>query len=324
MMVRHAVVAVLVVAAAISIAPASAEESDATGGSTASTPTLVTGTVIGGYTPASDVDEHKKIDQDMWMIQTNATGSDCTAGAAMTKATNIYTNGLNSKKSSGNRKLKSFELKAKEPFGDLFLAYKTAGKHDPHAMFEAALAGADVTTGPAKAKWGTTATGATAGAVAGSCAARGQIVKKVGKFQIMMQYAAHEFEAALAAYANCQYEQAVHYWDEWWAFYAGSLSTDPNNKGRYAPYHVGPSIGSKFGTNTKTTAILGDESEQNCMLLKATKQGLELLKFPGNETKLDDIAKCMRAQLKVGLIQVLQATMHEKPHPNTTLTKSHK
>jgi len=151
-MVRHAVVAVLVVAAAISIAPASAEESDATGGSTASTPTLVTGTVIGGYTPASDVDEHKKIDQDMWMIQTNATGSDCTAGAAMTKATNIYTNGLNSKKSSGNRKLKSFELKAKEPFGDLFLAYKTAGKHDPHAMFEAALAGADVTTGPAKAK----------------------------------------------------------------------------------------------------------------------------------------------------------------------------
>ena len=57
------------------------------------------------------------------------------------------------------------------------------------------------------------------------CSARKQIVQKVGKFQIMMQYAAHEFEAALTAYAKGDYEAAVHYWDEWWAFYAGSLVT---------------------------------------------------------------------------------------------------
>ena len=58
------------------------------------------------------------------------------------------------------------------------------------------------------------------------CSARKEIVKKVGKFQIMMQYAAHEFEAALGAYGKCDYEKAIHYWDEWWAFYAGSQVTD--------------------------------------------------------------------------------------------------
>ena len=51
-------------------------------------------------------------------------------------------------------------------------------------------------------------------------------MQKTGKFQIMMQYAAHEFEMALGAYNKCEYESAVHYWDEWWAFYAGSRVTN--------------------------------------------------------------------------------------------------
>ena len=126
MMVRHAVVAVLVVAAAISIAPASAEEDDGIGGSTVSTPVLFTGAMIGGYTPASDVDAHKMIDVDMMMIEQKF--SSCTPGAAMTEATSIYTYGQNSAKSSGFRNIKGFGLKAKEPLGDLFIAYKTAGK----------------------------------------------------------------------------------------------------------------------------------------------------------------------------------------------------
>ena len=60
----------------------------------------------------------------------------------------------------------------------------------------------------------------------GQCSARKQIVQKVGKFQIMMQYAAHKFEAALGAYSKGNYESAVRYWDQWWAFYAGSQVTN--------------------------------------------------------------------------------------------------
>ena len=304
---------------AIMLAESRAEESDGTGSSAAavSTPTVYSGLdkKIAGYTPASDVDAHKMIDVDMMMIEEKF--SSCTPGAAMTEATSIYTTGRNSKKSSGFRNIKGFELKAKEPLGDLFIAYKTAGKHDPHALVEAALAGADITAaGPAKALWGnhTAASGATGGAIAGSCDARKQIVQKTAKFQIMMQYAAHEFEAALAAYTNCQYDKAVHYWDEWWAFYAGSKAGAYGGPEAfsYAPYMLPKRRADNFGTNTKKSTLVDDESAVNCILLTATKQGLELLKTRGNDARLTDISQCMRAQLKVGLIQVLHATTHQK------------
>jgi len=113
-----------------------------------------------------------------------------------------------------------------------------------------------------------------------------------------MQYAAHEFEAALGAYEKCEYEKAIHYWDEWWAFYAGSQ--DGMND---APYMLAKKRADQFGVDTKLTTVDSDKSAVNCILLQATKQGAELLKKPGNTDKLADITKCMRAQLKVPIIQ---------------------
>jgi hypothetical protein len=214
--------------------------------------------------------------------------SECTT-AGWVAAKKVYEEGENSKKSSGKRTIQGFALKKDEPIGDIFLAYKA--KHDPHKLVEAALAGTDSTTAGYKGKFGT-------GTIAGKCSARKQIVQKVGKFQIMMQYAAHEFEAALTAYGKGDYEAAVHYWDEWWAFYAGSLGGMD-----YAPYMLAKKRAENFGTDTKLTTVDTDKSAVNCMLLQATKQGAELLKNSSNTDKLADITKCMRAQLKVPLIQ---------------------
>ena len=59
----------------------------------------------------------------------------------------------------------------------------------------------------------------------------------------------------------------------------------------------------QFGTDSKLTTVSGDKSAVNCMLLQATKQGAELLKNSSNMDKLADITKCVRAQLKVPIIQ---------------------
>ena len=56
-------------------------------------------------------------------------------------------------------------MKAGEPIGDIFIAYK--GKHDPHKLVDAALAGTNSDTAGAEGKFGTSAAGATSGAIAG-------------------------------------------------------------------------------------------------------------------------------------------------------------
>ena len=144
------------------VAPSFAEESDATSAPCAA-PELYTGKVIVGYTPASNVVEHAKIDQDMKSMQKNM--AQCTKDG-WAAARKVYEEGEASKKSDGKRTIKGFSMKAGEPIGDIYIAYKA--KHDPHKLVEAALAGTDSNTAGYEGKFGTTATGAAPGAVAGA------------------------------------------------------------------------------------------------------------------------------------------------------------
>jgi len=244
---------------------------------------------IAGYQPGTNVDEHAKIDLDIKEIQ-DELGKKTAAG--YTAAKNIYDNGKNSAKSSGKRAISSFALKTGEPFGALYDKYNADKTYLPHDLVTAALQGSD------DAIYGQFATGS----IANKDDFRSQVVKKVIKFQIVMLYALHEMEAALVKYqdASLKGTEALHALDEWWAFYAGSL--EDGKASGYSTYILAEKR-SKFFGKDKATVGNGGVSEVNKILLASTKEFHELLESKGNEAKLSNILKCVRAQLKVPLIQ---------------------
>jgi hypothetical protein len=111
-------------------------------------------------------------------------------------------------------------------------------------------------------------------------------------------------EAALQKYKEdpaANTDAAVHLLDEWWVFYAGSLE-DGTGSGKSA-YILAEKRSKFFGTNTWEVGN-GGKSKVNAILLSATNEFKRLLKAgAGNEAALVDVLKCVRAQLKVPLIQ---------------------
>ena len=213
--------------------------------------------------------------------------------AGYTAAKNIYDNGKNSAKSGGKKRaISSFGLKTSEPFGALFDKYNTEKTYLPHDLVTAALIGSDDMT---YGKFGT-------GEIASAHAFRSQVVKKTIEFQIVMLYALHEMEAALVKYKDASVDatSATHALDEWWAFYAGSL--EDGKASGHSTYILAEKRSKFFGTDTAVVGN-GGVSEVNKILLAATKDFKTLLQTTGNEAKLEDILKCVRAQLKVPLIQ---------------------
>jgi hypothetical protein len=206
----------------------------------------------------------------------------------------IYDNGKNSKKSDTvNRKISGFTLKPLEPFGKLYTDYNTATLpkgYSPHALVTDALVGADSDITGA---WGT-------GSIASKKDFRSQVVKKVIKFQIVMLYALHEMEAALVNYKDSAKTEAIHALDEWWVFYAGSL--EDGKASGYSTYILAEKRGTFFGTDSYDAGN-GGKSKVNAILLDATNEFKKLLKTDGNAVALENILKCVRAQLKVPLIQ---------------------
>jgi hypothetical protein len=62
--------------------------------------------------------------------------------------------------------------------------------------------------------------------------ARNQIIKKLIQYQIVHLYAQHEIEDALVKYAaatDANRAELGVVWDEFWAFYAGSMETGTGN-----------------------------------------------------------------------------------------------
>lgn len=265
----------------MSVALASAEEE---GGTTAAATGDQAG-CIAGYKPATDVAVHSKIDLDIKDIETEMSEGTPEGFLAAAKLYESGKNSINEDKSI--RTIKGFGVKSDEPLGKLYTDYPW----DPHALVAAALAGKDDTTYGPFAK----------GSIANKPDARSQIVKKTIKFQIVQLYAVHEIESALAKYAKTgeTTTAAAHAWDEFWAFYAGSLEAGNNNGN-------GPYINAeKRGTYFQTTGTVGNGgvSLVNEKLLRVTQAGRDLTLAAGNLEKLQDAAKCIRAQIKVPVIQ---------------------
>ena len=94
---------------------------------------------------------------------------------------------------------------------------------------------------------------------------------------------------------------AQRYLDVWWAFYVGSQEYGSGDG--YCPYALAEKRSKFFQTDT---AMIGNggTSQVNDILLKATMEISKLMRGAGNNDKIKNIMKCVRAQLKVPLIQV--------------------
>jgi len=89
--------------------------------------------------------------------------------------------------------------------------------------------------------------------------------------------------------------------DEWWAYYAGSLEDGTAANG-YGPYILAEKHSKAFGTGGRKMGN-GGVSSVNAILLAGTKEIKSLMGAAGNDLKINDIIKCMRAQIKVPIIQ---------------------
>jgi len=151
----------------------------------------------GGYTYASNVDNHRSLMKDLCDIKTAASAYDWTT------AKDIYTNGLNAEKSDGSyRTLAGFAAADGKNHGyDTY--YNQSGSVDAHIM--AALDG----------------TGDFAGT---SDTVRYQGIAKLTVNMGMVAYTIHELNSAIAKAdaGNVDNDSgAPHNWDEGWAFFHG-------------------------------------------------------------------------------------------------------
>jgi len=262
------------------------------------------GVGMAGYPPPSNVVEHSKIDLDIRDIEK--------AGSDYALAKTIYTEGKHSNSGDAKRTLQSFSTKylsgsaQQEPMAKL--AYDFWGDWDysnQHLLavmepLDSTVYG-DYKTG----KWGSTDD------------ARKQMIKKVLKFQTTWLYALHELEGSWSKYndeSKTDEERygiggAVHAFDEYWAFYVGSLedgsveSDEEDGAGLgYGPYIAAEKLATPMGTDGYVVSN-GGKSYVNWELMFHAHAVQRLLQKPGNEEKLKDAFKCIRAMMKVPLVQ---------------------
>jgi len=261
------------------------------------------GVGMAGYTTASNVENHALIDKDIRDI--------IAAGNDWETAKDTYANGKFSPSGDAYRSIKGMSTgvegssKEQEPYYKLGQAFW--GRWDyGDAHMTAALDGTDVEP---FGKYDTNAK-------AHSDAARKQMVKKLAAFTLLRDYAVHELESAMNKYKDTSKGEerflpsgAVHAWDEWWAFYVGSLEDgsneadeeDDEGKG-YGPYTLGEKFAAYFGTDGKIIGN-GGGSHVNWELLFATTAGKRMLQKEGFEEALVPVTKCIRAITVVPGIQ---------------------
>ena len=249
-MARHALLLL-----ALFVAGAVAEESDgaAAAGSTDCVVTsagAVTGNCcLAGYEPStkkSGVDNHALAVLDIKEIEGKLGLSPPDyAGAEVIYATT----GMMRPTTSGFKKFASdYPIKPAEPLGKMYTDYPW----DPQGEVTKAIKG----TAPYAASTG------------GTDDARIQVIKKTLKFQVLQMYAFHEIESAVFSKYNAGATQtdkdnAVHAWDEFWAFYAGKLEEGTGSG--YGPYILGEKRSSFFGTDTKSMKNGGEASSQHSL-----------------------------------------------------------
>lgn len=278
--------------------------------------------VIAGFATSNDVMEHAKIDRDVESIECEV-AKHTDVGYATAKT--IYEEGgadscsdsvpshPGSKLGSGGmRTLASFwpgahentaglaHTVANEPFNKMYDAYEALNNmnerdkgYNPHSEVLLALNG--------DKEYDNTGVGP----ITNSAEFRDQVIKKGIKYQVMVIYALHELEIAVAAYKElgAASEKPMLYADVWWAFYAGSRETGSAVGGGFSPYKLPEKRAKFFGTDTASINN-GGKSKVNDILIKATYEIKRLFGMTGDQTAaIDNVMKCVRAQLKVPLIQ---------------------
>jgi hypothetical protein len=178
----------------------------------------------GGYTYASDVDNHRSLMKDLCDIKAAASSD---GGYNFATAKDIYMNGKNAQKDSGSyRTLAGFAAAEGKNHGyDTY--YGQAGSVDAHIM--AALDG----------------TGDFAGT---SDTVRYQGVAKLTANLGMVAYTIHELNSAVGKAADGNVDNdsgAPHNWDEGWAFFHG-----PDEDVSCSPVATLNKRGADFGTET--------------------------------------------------------------------------
>jgi len=197
--------------------------SDSSGGSSASTMDAEDG----GYTYASNVDNHRSLMADLCDIKAHANAGEWTA------AKGIYTSGKNAEKSDGSyRTLDAFASATGKNHGyDAY--YNINGSVGAHIM--AALDG----------------TGDFEGA---SDTVRYQGIAKLTANMGMIAYTIHELNAAIAKAEDGNYANndsgAPHNWDEGWAFFHG-----PDENADCGPVATLNKRGKDFGTHTDNVSF---------------------------------------------------------------------
>ena len=259
----------------------------------------------------SDVSSHAKIDLDIKEITD--------AGSDWGMAAKIYSEGKNSVKSSGEKRtLKGFSASyavegssmQDEPMAKLVNAFwgrfdyadkvvSAALGNCADAKPEDACPGTDDQPPagfPSLGNFGT-------GKLAKVDDVRKQLIKKGVAYASTWMYALHELEVALAKYKAGDYDVATgapYYLDEAWVFYAGS--EESGSVTGYGPYTAGENFGKLFGTYGYEMGT-GGRSYVNKELLYQFTAMQRLLQKAGNDKALEDIAKCIRSQFMVPLIQ---------------------
>ena len=201
----------------------------------------------GGYEYASDVDNHRMLMADVCDIKALAEAHDW-AGVK-----DIYMNGKHAEKSDGSYRTLEGIANAEGKKHGLDTYYGTAVPL--HDFLMAAIDGTGMFEGT-------------------SDAVREQAVEKGVQNQIMIAYAVHELNSALAKAAAGNWDVdsgAPHAWDEGWAFYHGPDDADFDYDG-CSPYKTGDKRAGNFAT-----ANAAGTANANAAILEAMNNGLAAL-----------------------------------------------
>ena len=225
--------------------------------------------MIAGFRTSNDVMEHSKIDKDVQSIECEVAKK---TDAGYSAALNTYEKGgaeacsdavpsqPGSKLGNGGmRTLASFwpgahkntagleHTVVDEPYNKMYDAYKALNNmndrdgngYNPHDEVLYALRG--------EKEYRANNT-----PITGSHEFRDQVIKKGIRNQIMMIYAVHELEIAVAAYKDSKLGRTsvkpMLYADVWWAFYAGSMET--GSGAGFSAYQNAERRAKFFGTDT--------------------------------------------------------------------------
>ncbi len=216
----------------------------------------------GGYTYASNVDNHRSLMADMCDIKTYANAAQWTA------AKDVYQNGKNAPKSDGSYRTLAGFAAATGKNHNYDNYYGMNGSVDAHIM--AALDG----------------TGDFAGT---SDTVRYQGVAKLTANMAMVAYTIHELNSAVAkAEAGNQDNDsgAPHNWDEGWAFFHG-----PDENVGCGPVSTLNKRGADFGTETNATGGMANTTHAIQQAMITGLADLQNNNSAGYNAAVDTVAK---------------------------------